>query len=414
MRRAMGVVTSAAGHVLAFWVLQSTPAIEHSRTPGKAMATFIVAPTEDPTYPGLEPRTTKQDLGALDSSSADSSGRFDFDASKIAARADVLFPFLTPGLSFENMGLAPSRASRHLVFAFGTAADAETDRPRPGLSIGDAELQGVIDRAWSRRDRWAAFGEIAALANRYDADSGALPRVFQAYQQQNWLQPYADAAPGVRDPRLWAELGLAADHVAFVGFISRYATAHPSTRATIELLFLLDKVVQAGYDALASLVDTSSDALEWTRERSPGAHALAGRLHQRYAGELARKGLTSAEQLQTFVEGVRLMLLKGILQTTPRGYRAADARFLTGSILWRQKQRREALLEWRDIRPDPSDTYFKAYSDILAAIADAPDSQANRSELATRIDGAMNAERGRWLMFSLDRLHAFGFRFDRF
>jgi hypothetical protein len=102
--------------------------------------------------------------------------------------------------------------------------------------LSDSALQSLIDQSWSRRDRWRTFQPIVKLAERYNADIGKLPTVLHAYLDQNGTQPYVDST--VLDPRVWLQLGLAADHVDWVGFISRYASEHPSTRATTELLFL--------------------------------------------------------------------------------------------------------------------------------------------------------------------------------
>jgi hypothetical protein len=100
--------------------------------------------------------------------------------------------------------------------------------------LSDAALQSLIDQSWSRRDRWRAFQHIAKLADRYNTDVGKLPTVLHTYLEQNGTQPQVDST--VPDPRVWLQLGLAADHVDWVGFVSRYASEHPSTRTTTELL----------------------------------------------------------------------------------------------------------------------------------------------------------------------------------
>jgi hypothetical protein len=87
------------------------------------------------------------------------------------------------------------------------------------------------------------------------------------YVEQNGLQPYAD--PGERDHRLWAQLAVAADHADFIGFISRYASEHPSSKATTDLLFLLDTLVQANLNDLATLMSAEpSEDLALTRRSS--------------------------------------------------------------------------------------------------------------------------------------------------
>ena len=242
--------------------------------------------------------------------------------------------------------------------------------------------------------------------------------MLHAYVEQNWLQPYVDTT--IRDPRLWTELGLAADHVGFIGFISRYASEHPSTKATTELLFLLDKVAQASRDALATLVDTDpTEYLRWTQRANGEAYNLIVELRRHYARQLERKGLTSSEAVTAYYDNVRLTILSGILRTTPRGYRASDARFLIGAIYWKQHKAQDALQSWRDMTIDKTDSYVTAYSAILSAINSAGaeaggDGKQVDPVLSRQLDSALNAEHGRWLMFSFDRLEHFGHRFDTF
>jgi len=281
-------------------------------------------------------------------------------------------------------------------------------------------LQTLIDRSWSRRDRWTPFQEILRLADAHDANAGKLPALLHEYEAQNGLQPYVDAS--IRDPRLWTELGLAADHVEFIGFISRYAAEHPSTRATTELLFLLDKIAQASFDALVTLVDTIPGAqLEWTREANGDAFAFIVDVRRHYLSVLRRKGLDSTDALAAFYDRARLDILTGILRTTPRGYRANDARFLIGSIHWRGGHVGDALRAWRPMTIDPEDAYAASIARLHGAIAAETgsdrgnvDSSETVRRLAQQINAILRAEHGRWIMFSLDRLHQFGFRFDTF
>ena len=65
------------------------------------------------------------------------------------------------------------------------------------------------------------------------------------------------------------------------------------------------------------------------------------------------------------------------------------------------------------MRPQPDDSYYLAESQLLSVI----DSTAtgDRTPLdARRVVAALDADRGRWLLFSVDRLHQFGFRFDTY
>jgi hypothetical protein len=210
--------------------------------------------------------------------------------------------------------------------------------------------------------------------------------------------------------------------VEFIGFISRYAAEHPSTRATIELLFLLDKIAQASLDALVTLLDTvPEEHLDWTRSANPDAYAFVADLRRHYAAELLKKGLASGDRLGAYYDKVRLGILTGILRTTPRGYRVNDARFLIGSIYWREGSAGDALRAWRSMTIDAGDAYAPSIARILNAIATETggdrgnvDTGGTMRRLAEQIDAILRAEHGRWIMFSLDRLHQFGYRFDTF
>jgi hypothetical protein len=342
---------------------------------------------------------------------------------KVAERAQLLFPFVTPGVALRRFAIPTERELRetfHDPFARPPQGSSARRRARPQLALSSAALQALIDRAWSRRDRWTPFREIAALADAHDPDAGQLPALLHAYHRQNGLQPYVDAS--TRDPRLWAELGLAADHVEFIGFISAFASAHPGAKATTELLFLLDQLAQANLDALVTLLDTDPSAsLEWTREANREAYDLIVDLRRHYASELQRKRLASSQALVAHYDRVRLDILTGLLRTTPRGYRANDARFLIGAIHWRQGNRGDALRAWRAMAVDPTDAYAVSIARILDAIAAetggdraGTDSRETTRRLTAQIDAILRAEHGRWVMFSIDRLRQFGFHFDTF
>src|SRR5262249_18437797 len=340
---------------------------------------------------------------------------------KIADRASLLFPFLTPGLSLEHFAIVPSGESREMFHdPFAPAhTQSRSGRRLPPLAMSNEALQALIDRSWSRRDRWTPFQEIVKLADRYSPEAGRLPDLLHAYQRQNGLQPYVDAS--IRDPRLWTELGLAADHVEFIGFIARFTSRHPGTRASTELLFLLDQLAQASFDALVTLIDSDPFAsLAWTREANRDAHELIVDLRSHYARQLERRGLTTTETLAAYYDRVRLGILTGLLRTTPHGYRANDARFLIGSIHWRHGDIGDALRAWRAMTRDQNDAYASAIGGILDAIAQTGgdrgdvDARETMRILTLQVNAILRAEHGRWIMFSMDRLKQFGFHFDTF
>jgi hypothetical protein len=284
--------------------------------------------------------------------------------------------------------------------------------------MADAALQALVDRTWSRHGRWASFKPIHQLAGAHSADSGRLPDLLRDYTDQNSLQPYADTS--IRDPRLWAQLGLAADHVSFIAFIRKYASEHPSTRATTELLFLLDRVAEASRDALGVLLDNDpTQDLGWTRAANPKAYQLVARIRWYYKSELDRLGLASEAAIDAHYDTVRLAILNGIVRTSPNSYRAGDARFLIGAIHWRHRRADEALKWWRDVALTQTDNHVLATGQVAAALRGAAarqgrDAAITDPPLRREIDRILKNHQGRWVSFSYDRLRRFGYRFDTF
>jgi hypothetical protein len=431
LRRIGALAVSSTSHFVMLALLlvaSSTSSGRSSTLPSSRVPSITVftVPRDDDTGPaGLNPIDATED-GAIrlrPGSETLALPEFTANVAKIAGRAPLLFPFVTPGLSLKRFAIAPEREIResfHDPFAPPRETPSTDARRRPPLTLSDAALQAVIDRSWSRRDRWTPFQQIVKLANTFSPDAGQLPALLHAYHRQNGLQPYVDRS--IRDPRLWAELGLAADHVEFIGFISGFASAHPGTKATIELLFLLDQLAQANMDALLTLLDTDpAESLAWTREANRDAYQLIVDLRRHYAKQLQRKKLASSSGIAGYYDKVRLDILTGILRTTPHGYRANDARFLIGAIHWREGSVGDALRSWRGMTTDPTDAYATSIAQILDAIATetggdrgSADSRETMRRLAARINGILRAEHGRWIMFSIDRLQQFGFHFDTF
>jgi hypothetical protein len=380
---------------------------------GKTVVIFSLPP-EDATFKGLNPvdrRNSEWTMPPGDGPESLRIGDLDINVTKIRERALVLFPFLTPGLSLDHFlrpGLGDLRGSLENPLA---AARRRAQPPRQPLDLKDAEVQSLVDRSWSRRDRWAAFEPIGRLVEAHSPNDGQVPRLIQEYAEQNALQPYADADN--RDPRLWAQLGLAADHVTFISFIRQYAGAHPATRATTELLFLLDRVAEANRDALRVMRDSDpAEVLGWTRQANPDAYRLINRLRAHYQSELDRRGLKSEDAIDRYYAKVRLAILQGIVETTPGGYRANDARVIAGSIWWRQGDNDAALRIWRAMTPDADGSHLPAGPQISAALRrmEFPPDAAFRRD----IDRILRNDLGRWLMFSQERLARFGYRFDSF
>src|SRR5262245_13635749 len=427
VRRLVAHATAALLHAtaiaIALWTVGPAASGAAPAARPRSMTVFS-APREDAsTPPGLNPidRDVLDLVRRSQGPSTVALPTFVVSIEKIGDRASLLFPFLTPGLSLEHFAIAPADASRemfHDPFA-PSHAPAKSTRRLPPLAMTDAALQALVDRTWSRRDRWTPFQDILKVAEAHHPDDGKLPDLLHAYQRQNGLQPYVDAS--IRDPRLWTELGLAADHVEFIAFISRFTSEHPRTKASTELLFLLDQLAQASLDALVTLLDTDpSEALGWTREANAGAFQLIVDLRRLYARQLQRKSLTSTDTIAAYYRKVRLGILLGILRTTPHVYQANDAKFLIGSVHWQDGDAGDALRAWRAMTRDPSDAYAASIARILDVIAQTGgdrvdvDSRETMRVLTLQINALLRAEHGRWIMFSMDRLRQFGFHFDTF
>src|SRR5215211_4290649 len=131
------------------------------KKPGNAVRVFAVTP-EDAAFPGLNQvdRSGAARLALADGQRTVAVGGFTFDAGKIAERALVLFPFVSPGVALEHFGVAP--ADGVMVYqrprrARPDARAAQASRP---LLLSDAALQKVVDKTWARRERWAAFEPV--------------------------------------------------------------------------------------------------------------------------------------------------------------------------------------------------------------------------------------------------------------
>ena len=401
---------------LLVWLLSPRlPGVVVATAPPSAIAAFVVPP-EDTTYPGLKPidAARKDRLPELNAESSTISVQgFKFDALKISERAHVLFPFVTPGVSLDHFALhAPRDGAVVLRNPFARQRGPRKNDGAP-LFLSEGAIDALVDKTWSRRERWAAFEPIRALIETHAANAGSLPSIIQRYTDRNALQPYQDM--GIRDPRLWTQLGLAADHVSFIALIRQYASDNPSTRTTTELLFLLDRIAEASRDALDVLLETDPETdLRWTWRSNPAAHELAVELRRHYRAELTRLGLTTADRITRHYDGVRLAILEGIVRTTPDGYRANDARFLIGAIHWGQGKRTEALQAWQQVSEVPGDSFAAASGQLAAVLDTRKTGHVRDHEIARQVDRILKLQYGRWWDLSYDRLRKFGFKFDTY
>ena len=423
-RRIAGFVSSIALHLfIALLALRHAPPPIRTTLPSSPRPTptvkLFVPPVEDETFPGLKPLDPVGEDDPL-ANAKDSPqltlDRSTFNVAKVKAHAHVLFPFLTPGLSWEHLPLVPE-AERHESLhnpLMRPSAKKWEDTNRP-LVLSEVALQAIVDKSWSRRDRWTAFQPIIALADSHSADEGDLPALLQRYRQQNSLQPYDDQS--TRDPRLWAELELAADHVDFIGFLRRYASERGSSKSTTEVLFLLEELVQSSRNILDTLLTIDPQQhLARTRKENPIAYDLVVELQRFYRDELGRRGLTSEGAIDAFYDDVRLRILVGIVNTSG-GYRVNDARFLIGAIHWRHRRTDEAVRWWRQLAVDPTDSNASTYAqiiDVLKAHGSTQDSPSREAALNTQIKTILSRDYMRWVGSSFDRLWKFGYRFNTY
>ena len=417
-RRISAHVVSAAMHasVVALLAFGSNvnPTIASRHTDGEAPrrskpAVFVVPPAPD-SLPGLRPTEETND-GTSERISGHpvlSIPGLTLNVRKVAARANLLFPVITPGLALEQFLPADFSDRPSLANPFSGSADAARTVHAP-LSADAQARQGLVDRSWSRHERWRAFQALAPLIGQYSGSDGDLPRVLQMYFEQNGLQPFVDA--GTPDQRVWAQLAIAADHIDFIGFVSQYMAARQASKTTTGLLFVLDTVIQSNLDVILTVLalDPGQD-LTLTKRTNQAAFDLIVQVQQRCRAELTKRRLTSAAAVATYYDAIRQAILDTIVRTSPNGYRTGDARYLMGAIYWRQGNVDAAINQWRSIKNDDADTFRFVYSPILAAVA----AGSSRVAMIAAVDRALSLERSQWRSLSYDRLKKFGYHFDTF
>jgi hypothetical protein len=398
-RRSLALGISALVHAAALAVLVPRTAPDTARrVPATAVeqirAAELAAP--DVVLPVRPAEDTFEASPRRDDESA-------FDIAKIRARENALFPFLTLDLRFldrmtRDLDAALQRMSNPLVVAGQGGAALP-------LELTEEAIQRVTDSAWSRRDRWKGFAEIARLLTSHHPSRGDAPQLVRQYLDQNILQPYCDGDR--HDPRFWAMLENAADHADFIDFVRSYTRRYPSSKTTTELLFLLDELAQGSRDVILMVLETRPEAdLIYTRTMTPDAHQLAVAIKERYGRWLFDRNMDKREMRRHYDE-LRLRVLQTIVSTTPDGYRAADAQFLAGQVLFEMNRAGDAERIWRRMTPSAGDAYYRAATDILDAFAaSAADARAIRRILGN--------EYGRWRLFSIDRLRQFGHHCDTF
>jgi len=334
---------------------------------------------------------------------------FTFDLRKVRARWSGLFPFVTAPPRFDVDATARrASASRGFVFVDPDRVGPSEPAALPALGMSSSAIQRLVDRTWSRRERWSRFAAFVNLANAYHPDDGRLPAVIRAYVAQNMLQPYEEMS--LPDPSRWAMLVLAADDQDYLDFVAGYVAALPGNRGATEMLFLVDALMQGSSDTLGTLLRTRPRRdLQWTYQENTDAFWLFDSLREYYGEVLRKRGLSSAGDVARYYEDRRLDLLATVLRQTPAGYRAGDARYVVGQIHWTRGDRRAAVREWRQIQAAPDDAFAKTYTAILRALESLPGGVEEPDPTTRgRIDAALEAEQRRWAAFQFDRLRQFG------
>jgi hypothetical protein len=165
----------------------------------------------------------------------------------------------------------------------------------------------------------------------------------------------------------------------------------------------MDELAQASREAAVGVLTTevSRDLLRTAVESPPAARlAAAVADHLRYW--LATRQLSVADIRDAF-DQVRLRLLATIVETSPGGYRVADARYLAGEIFFRQGDLTQATEWWQAMRPRAGDSY------ATLAMADAV-----KAAHVYTIKRVLARENARWSAINYQRLRQFGYRCDTY
>ena len=323
------------------------------------------------------------------------------DLARIRQRRNDLFPFVTRDL--RVLGERPA-TSQSAGIEWPAAFSPPRSRTTP-LSLSDDALQMLVDRAWSRRERWTNLAELISLTDRYDPNAGDLARAFNAYVTQNVPQPYEDWA--FPDPVFWMTVTLAADDAPLLDFVLDYLRRHPASRVTTELLFLLDRSAETSCDVLSDVLMAGTERLPLaaTQRSNPEAYALAESLASAYRAWILKYRVAAAERCIV----ARTAILRRIIETSPDRYGAADARVRLGQMLWNLGRRDDAVSWWRAIRSDERTEYERTARELLGAIADG----ANQQRPA-RIARILSDDERRWRERAAERLAYFGWTADKF
>ena len=308
-RSTFAFLTSASLHAMlavAVILIASMPAKDPPTSMAYTVAVAVPAAEAPGTKSSDQPLVAEERDADIDPSPDPSSkDGLDIDLDKLRARREALFPFLTTDMDFLDRVSDQVHGDPERLALPSAVKPDSAPKLRP-LQLSDTEIQEIVDGAWSRRARWTAFARLAELIRTYDPDHGQVPVVLRAYLDQNLLQLFCDS--GTRVPRLWVMLENAADHIDFVEFIGAFTRDYPSSVATTELLFLLDKLAQASRDALLLLASIDPERELTARENKDRSEFVVA-LQRHYRERLEHRQLSSADDIKAWYDRVRLQIL---------------------------------------------------------------------------------------------------------
>ena len=199
------------------------------------------------------------------------------------------------------------------------------------------------------------------VLQRSDPDHGRAAELVKAYRDRNILQPVCDYRIVTGPPRqeriiadhlAWMMLENSADHSDFVDFVHAFAGQHPSSRATTELLFIIDKLVQGNRDALLELLSIKpSRDLSLTSSVNRAAFDMMIAIQRHYAMWLAERGLDSTSAIEARYDDVRLHILSTIVETAPGGYPSRRRAISDGRVAVQPGKSRKPRSDGQQSRP---------------------------------------------------------------
>jgi hypothetical protein len=166
LTRTTGLGVSASLHALLFAIpLILVTGRGAEETEGPPSPEVVLAPPEDDEFPGLKAVDEPTDVPAFNREYPNVTVQdVTFDVSRIASRAHVLFPFITPGLSMELFTDAPKDEFERLLRSpLLWGVETKATQPERPLKMSVEAIQALIDKSWAPT-RQVGRGSTAAGA----------------------------------------------------------------------------------------------------------------------------------------------------------------------------------------------------------------------------------------------------------